>query len=199
MVQGLAIIGAFLALFNYLTYRNAARVREDADIAARNLSAAQAQLTLMAERAKPTQKDKNLDEAIKVAENRLHSSQQILDFVNKGDLGNTEGYAEYFRAFSRRATPGVWLTSFTVGGGNTIEIQGRTLEPKLVPAYLAALHEESLFKGKSFGSLELKAAQVKDDKNYVASKGTADLSFVEFTLKSSDAVDRLEQVEGKTK
>jgi hypothetical protein len=191
MAQALALICAGLAGLGFLYASRLVHVHKDADEAAARMKAAQLQLTQLVERTKPTPIDKATEDAIKLAEGRLRASRQVLDFVSKGELGNTQGFAEFFRAFSRRATSGVWLTGFTLAdGGRDLEIRGRALQPMLVPSYLTELRQEALFKGKSFGSLELSSPQIKSiATGTVPAKAPAEVPYVEFTLKSSDAAD----------
>jgi hypothetical protein len=191
MAQTLALIGVVLVALGFLYASRLVHVRKDADEAAARLKAAQVQLTQMVDRTKPKPMDKSTEDAIKLAEDRLRAARQVLDFVNKGDLGNTQGFAEFFRAFSRSSTQGIWLTGFSLlDGGRSLEIRGRALQPTMVPTYLAELRRESVFKGKSFGSLELSIPQIQPAaKGVVAVKTAVEMPYVEFTLRSSDAVE----------
>jgi outer membrane murein-binding lipoprotein Lpp len=200
MAQGLGLICAGLVGIGFLSGTRIGQMRQDAAEAASRLAAAQSQLSQMVERTKPTQKDASLEEAIKIAEGRLRGHQQILDFVRKGEFGNTHGYAEFFRALSRRTMTGVWLTGFSLEDGNgDMEIYGRALQPTLIPTYITTLRQEPLFRGKSFGSLELRTPQT-GARGSAPIKGAYETPYVEFTLRSSDAVgDLTEHGEVKSK
>jgi hypothetical protein len=193
MAQGLGLLCiGLIALIAFSSYQMT-RVRQDAAVAAAQLTAAQIQLTQMVDKIKPVEKDKALEEAIQKSESRLGSSQRVLDFVAKGDFGRSQGYSEYFRAFIRRMVAGVWLTGFSIDdGGNAIEIDGRALQPGLVPVYISGLKNESVFKGKSFGSMQLRtpAANLTEPREKAGSpsaKPAAGLEYVEFSLKTSEA------------
>jgi hypothetical protein len=191
MAQTFALIGVVLIALGFLYASRLVHVRKDADEAAARLKAAQLQLTQMVERTKPKPMDKSTEDAIRLVEDRLRATRQVLDFVNKGDLGNTQGFTEFFRAFSRTATPGIWLTGFSLlDGGSGMEVRGRALQPTMVPAYLAGLRREAVFKGKSFGSLELRTPQIQSAaKGAVPAKPVVEMPYVEFTLKSTDAIE----------
>jgi hypothetical protein len=194
MAQGLGLLCIGLAALIALSSYQMTRVRKDAAVAAAQLTNAQNQLTLMVDKTKPVEKDKALEEAIQKSESRLGASQRVLDFVAKGDFGSSQGYSEYFRAFSRRKVAGVWLTGFSLNdGGNAIEIDGRALQPGLVPVYISGLKNESLFTGKSFGSMQLRtpaasSTEPTEKAASAAAKPAAGLEYVEFSLRTSETV-----------
>lgn len=82
----------------------------------------------------------------------------VLEMMQGGEFGNTDGFSRYFAAFGRRAMRGVWLTGFSVGdSGNELRIRGRVLYPDLVPAYLKALNQEEVMRGRLVTELKLVA------------------------------------------
>lgn len=82
----------------------------------------------------------------------------VLQMLQGGEFGNTDGFSRYFAAFGRRAMRGVWLTGFSVGeSGNELKIRGRVLYPDLVPAYLKALNDEDVMRGRLVTELKLVA------------------------------------------
>ena len=73
-----------------------------------------------------------------------------------GELGNTRGYAGYFRALAQARVEGVWLTGVDIAGaGNAIGLQGRALHASLLPAYITRLGQQEILKGKTFASLDI--------------------------------------------
>jgi len=85
-------------------------------------------------------------------ETSLAARRGMLDALQAGELGNTNGFSRYFAAFGRRPMRGVWLTGFSVGeSGNELRIRGRVLYPDLVPAYLKALNNEDVMRGRYAG------------------------------------------------
>jgi hypothetical protein len=86
----------------------------------------------------------------------LQSREEVLQLLQSGALGDTAGHARYLRAFARQHRDGLWLTGLTVtGAGNDIVVQGRTLDPELVPAYLKRLGAEDSLKGHPFNRLQM--------------------------------------------
>jgi hypothetical protein len=103
-----------------------------------------------------------------------------LDMLQGGGLGNTDGFSRYFAAFARHSMRGVWLTGFSVGdNGNVLSIRGRVLHPDLVPAYLKALNEEDVMRGRLVTELKLVA---KDESSVRRGTGAGPERFVEFDL-----------------
>jgi len=80
--------------------------------------------------------------------------------LRTGGLGNTDGFARYLGALARQTVPGVWLTGFTIGGDEAeIQIQGKVLQPDLVPVYIRALNKEEVMRGRRVSDLRLTARE----------------------------------------
>lgn len=105
--------------------------------------------------------------------------QQAAGVLQRGGFGSTDGYAEYFRAFARASVPGLWLTGVSIGSnGSEIGLQGRALQPELIPNYISRLARDTVLQGKVFGSLEIFQP---------AAKGPGAAPFLEFALQSRPA------------
>jgi hypothetical protein len=91
-------------------------------------------------------------------ETEIKARRALVATLQGGELGNTDGFSQYFAAFGRRPMRGVWLTGFSVGdSGNELNIRGRVLHPDLVPAYLKALNHEEVMRGRQVTELKLVA------------------------------------------
>lgn len=107
----------------------------------------------------------------------------VLEMVQGGEFGNTEGFSRYFAAFGRHAMRGVWLTGFSVGeSGNELKIRGRVLFPDLVPAYLKALNNEDVMRGRLVTELKLVAKDASATRGGGANAGAGPDRYVEFDL-----------------
>jgi hypothetical protein len=114
-------------------------------------------------------------------ETSLAARRGMLDALQAGELGNTNGFSRYFAAFGRRPMRGVWLTGFSVGeSGNELRIRGRVLYPDLVPAYLKALNNEDVMRGRQVVELKLAARDESAARGAQPAPGPA--RFVEFDL-----------------
>lgn len=202
MIQALIVFVVGIAVLWMFAYRQVEQLRASAKILASQSAKEQAQLMQMVERVKPVEKDAGLAAEIRSVDGKLKANQQLLAFVSNDGTGKT-AHAEYFRALARRTVPGVWLTAFSIESRDDgVEIQGRALQSKLVPTYLSVLREEPLFKGKSFGSIALRAAEVSREQD-AAAPGKPDagadqraVSHIDFVLKSGDAADESAQQDG---
>lgn len=142
--------------------------------------------------AKP---DTLLDADIARYENELKLARESVEALKGGAFGNQRGFAEYLRAFSRQSVNGLWLTGFTIGGGE-LEIRGRVLSPDLLPSYIQRLNHEQTFAGRSFARLEMSrpkpepaaANEAAKDRNKDAKKAVRAPRFLEFSLATTDAV-----------
>jgi TolA-binding protein len=182
---GLILIGA-IVMSGFISYQLTLLSKEAAATGSR-LVAAQAQLDVAKGQSAPRQKSKSLEDEIQQTEAEVKSLQQAFDTLQKGDFGNTKGYSEYMRAFSRQIIAGIWLTGFTLhGAGAGIGLQGRALQADLVPAYIGRLKREPVMQGKAFATLEMQTPQLDQPaKDNLPPKRVA-AGYIEFSLQSAE-------------
>ncbi|TCV85221.1 MSHA biogenesis protein MshI [Sulfurirhabdus autotrophica] len=188
MVQalGLIVVGV-LCIAGYVGFQSY-KLQKQGIETSNQLALAQSQLAKVNAEFGPRQKNQALEQELRDAEAELLSLQEVSDILENGELGNTKGYSEYLRAFSRQVVSGLWLTGFSIyGAGNEIGVQGRVLQPALVPAYIARLKREQVMQGKSFSALEMSVPMVdKANKEDVAGAAKQEpAGFIEFNLRSS--------------
>lgn len=192
--MGLILLGS-IAVVAYARLQLSG-LNDEAVATANRLKETQAQLTKVVTEYAPKKKSEALEDEVKQVDADLKTRQQVIDLVQKGDLGNTKGYSAYFRALSRQIVGGLWLTGFRIDGGE-IELRGRALQPELVPEYIARLGQEPVMKGKSFSALEMHVPlvekTVKSDAS-VSGAGAATqqvpASYIEFRLRSAESVQQ---------
>lgn len=193
---GLILIGCAV-LGGYANYQLASLVKESESTKAQ-LTAVQAQLKKISASYVPRQKSKSIEEAIAETEAEVASLQRVAGMMQKGELGNTKGYAEYMRAFSRQAVNGLWLTGFTIqGSGVDIGLQGRALQADLVPGYISRLKREPVMQGKSFAALEMQVPRAEaDEKTGAAASKERMKPYIEFSLQSSGTLKEKAEMSG---
>jgi hypothetical protein len=192
---GAIVVGALM-----LTWSAAQRVGElDRSAAAGKAGLALREKRLAEANAQfaPRQKSAALAAELAQADAELNALHRVEAVLRGGALGNAAGYAEYFRAFSRQNVNGLWLTGVSiVGAGNDIGVQGRALQPTLIPAYMARLKSERIMRGKSFASLDISRpdAQLAPAVAPVAPATAPAIApvatlapFVQFSLQSTEA------------
>jgi Tfp pilus assembly protein PilN len=192
MLQGLGMI--FLGSVAVVIYAQwqLSSLNAEAAATANRLKATQDQLTRVVTEYAPKKKSSTLETEISQVEADLQARRQVIEQVQKGDLGNTKGYSAYFRALSQQIIDGLWLTGFRIDGG-ALELRGRALRPELVPEYIARLGREPVMKGKSFSTLEMHVPlvdkPVKNDGAASASAGTQQVpaNYIEFRLRSAES------------
>ncbi len=107
------------------------------------------------------------------------TQREMLDALQANMSGASMGYSGFLRALGRQAQSSLWITGLTVlGDGQDMEIRGRMLTAAVLPPYLQSLQRESLFAGRRFAQLEVKAVQ--------ASEG-GEASLTEFILRTRPA------------
>lgn len=156
MLQVLAaILAGVLALTAYAGYR-VAELKDQAARSTAALAAQQARLAKVNAQFAPRQRSAALAQELGQAQAELASLRQVEAVLQGGALGNTKGYAEYFRAFARQNVAGLWLTGLSISGaGNSIGVQGRAMQPTMIPSYISRLTAEQVMRGKTFASLKI--------------------------------------------
>jgi hypothetical protein len=121
---------------------------------AAELAALQSEVTGLAQQVAARRPSPLLQQELASLEAVGAARNAVMATLDSGALGDTRGVSEYFRAFARQTTDGVWLTGLSVAGaGADIVIQGRTVDADLVPAYLGKLRGEQALRGRAFESV----------------------------------------------
>ena len=186
LVLGLAAMGVWAEL-------RVVQLQAEANTVSRQLEGAQKRLAAVSAEFTPRQKDPALAGQLAQAEQQHAALQHVAEVIQRGELGNTQGFAEYFRALARQSVDGLWLTGVSIGGaGREIGVQGRALDPAMVPGFLGRLRKEPVLQGKAVGSLQIgeAAASRPSGKDSKDSAAPAQPPYVEFSLQSTPAEAR---------
>ena len=199
MAQSLGVLVLGVVAMGLYGSARVSALQKQADAGAAQLQARQARLLAVNAEFPPRQKDPSLVEAVQDAERQLATLREVSGVLQGGELGNTRGYAEYFRALARQHVDGLWLTGLTItGAGTDIGVRGRALDPESVPGFLTRLTREPVMQGKGFGSLQISEgarepqagapAQAAPAAAPATSAGPA--PYVEFSLQSNPEAPR---------
>jgi len=183
MAAALGVLLAGVIGFGVYAGARVDAMQRDADGATRLLAKKQARLAEVANEFAPRQKNAALEADLAEAEAQRATLQRISGVLQRGELGDTRGYTEYFKALARQNVEGVWLTAVSVGAAGTeVGVRGRALDPSLLPGYLGRLTREPALQGKAFGSMQISlAAPVKAGD---AKDQAEPAPYVEFSLQS---------------
>jgi hypothetical protein len=174
MARALCVLLAGVLAVAFVARRNVGALEHEAELGRARLAQSEQRLAKAKAEFAPRRKSAQLETELAEAEARLKALRDVSGVIERGELGNTRGYAEYFKALARQNLSGVWLTGVSIGGaGNEVGVQGRALDPALVPAYLGRLTHEQVMRGKGFGSLRISQPAAKD------------VGYVEFSLEST--------------
>jgi len=109
---------------------------------------------------KPKQSVAELDTDAKLLAADIASRERALDTVRKGSATPEGGFAARLEALARRQLDGLWLRAIVLASGDSrLALEGATTDPRLVPAYLAALSEERALDGARFDRLNMREAK----------------------------------------
>lgn len=184
MLQGLGLIVAGSLLFYGYAVYQVDQLGKQSEESAKRYKTEQARLARYAAEFSPQQANQALQDEVRWLEKRVADQAELIELIKSGAVGNTTGYSEYMRAFSRQVAQGLWLTGFKVtGDAAQISLSGAVLNPELLPAYIQRLSKENIMRGKTFSTLQMRQPKVGASQGVDASQGTT-LRYVEFTLHS---------------
>ena len=203
---GIAIaLAALVAVYEGYELRGVQAQAQAIDQAYKDATASQEKLTAEVTKRKP---NTQLEAEVTALDTRLKGHQEIIETLKSGAIGNTDGFSDYMRAFSRQNINGMWLTGFDIAlGGNELAIQGRTLSADLVASYLKQLNQEKALQGRQFAALRisqpqpdaaalLKADQKADktapDQKASKEQKSATPRYLEFTISTMNLADGLQ-------
>lgn len=90
----------------------------------------------------------------------IAARERALAILKRGAASPATGFAARLEALARRQVDGLWLHDVVVGSGDgRLAMRGQALDPKLVPAYLAALAEDPALAGVRFDKLSMRRAK----------------------------------------
>lgn len=177
---GMVLVGVLL-FYTYIAYQVRITTTQEAELS-RSLQSSQKALDKLAAVVRDRKKDPQLEAEVVRLSRQIVSREKVLKTLESGSLGDTKGFSEHLRAFSRQSVHGLWLTGFVISGAaDDTEISGRTLQPELVPAYINRLKQEPALQGKSFDVLEMH--QPKPEGEGKNKKEPA--RYLEFSLRSA--------------
>jgi len=176
MSQALALIAVGVATMHaYSAYQARSAERVAAQLS-QQITVQREQVAKLTKAGAPT-RSKALEAEIARLEAEVKTRQTTLQALNTGELGNTAGFSEFLAALGRQAMPGIWLTSITIANsGNELLVQGRALRADLMPAFLRALNNEPMMRGRRVTELKLSA------KSPAPADKAAAVGYVEFSV-----------------
>jgi Tfp pilus assembly protein PilN len=155
LVQGLAgllLISGLFCAFLYNDLRQKQAQFEEFELKQQQMLIQQQKLGIAAP------KSKKVLEAELAQLNKDDAAAAVQAKAMTEKLGNTQGYAAYFSAFSRQTPEELWLTGFEIDGQGEsafVRMTGGARYPELVAHYLKRLGDEPVFQGVKLESFTL--------------------------------------------
>ena len=179
MLQALGMIIAGSLFFYGYAIDQVGQLKKQSEESNKRYNTEEARLIRLTAEFSPQQADQALQNEVRRLEKQLADQAELIGVIKSGAVGNTTGYSEYMRAFSRQVVQGLWLTGFRVVGDATqISLSGAVLSPELLPTYIQRLSKEDVMQGKTFATLQMQQPKVAADQGNNA-------RYIEFTLHSS--------------
>lgn len=184
MLQALAMIAAGSLFFHGYALYQVEQMGKQSEESGKRYKAEQVHHDRFAAEFSPQQANQALQDEVRRLEKRAADQAELIEIIKSGAVGNTTGYSEYMRAFSRQVAQGLWLTGFKVtGDAAQISLSGAVINPELLPAYIQRLSKESVMRGKTFSTLQMRQPKIDVSRGGDAGQGAIP-RYVEFTLYS---------------
>ena len=112
---------------------------------------------------RPRESLSDLDAMARALSAEIAAREVALDVVHRGIAAPGAGFAARLEALAKRQIDGLWLRRIVLATGDSrLAVEGAATEPRLVPAYLAALGEERALDGARFDHLALRRARPEE-------------------------------------
>jgi len=183
MAVAVLVLVAGIAALAVLGNAHTAALRAEAEGGATQLARRQARLASVNAEFAPRVKSSELESQLVEADAQLAALRHVSGVLDRGELGDSAGFAGYFKALARQSVQGLWLTSVSIAGKD-IGLKGRTTDPALVPGYIGRLTQEPLMHGKSFSSLQIGQAAPVETQAADGKLVKSAAPYVEFSLQS---------------
>jgi cell division protein FtsL len=186
MVQALGlIIAGSLVFYGYAVYQ-VNQLSRQLEENTKRYKAEQARLASSVAEFSPQQANQLLQDEVQRLEKQAAEQIEIIEALKSGAVGNTAGYSEYMRAFSRQVVQGLWLTGFKVtGDAAQISLSGGVVNPELLPEYIQRLGKERIMQGKTFSTLKMEQTKVVEPAKASQTSAFTEQHYIQFTMYSS--------------
>lgn len=181
MAQSLGILLLGMLAFYGYARNQVASLQTATEQGAKHLESAQARVGRLSQQFSPRVRSAELEQRIQKTETELKTLAQAQQALQQSGLLDSSGFSPYFKALARQIVDGLWLTQFTVGGGE-MRISGRALQAQLVPTYIRRLGAEPALQGRQFSMLEMRQPEVAETQDQ--KPGSAP-RYLEFTLQTA--------------
>lgn len=102
-----------------------------------------------------------------------NEKKRLLDYLTHQDFGNQQGFSATLHSLAKQQIANVWLTEFLLlNGGQSITLQGKSLQSSQIPLYIDSLAKSEHFHGEQFSVFQLQ--QPKDNTNIYTFKLNTD-------------------------
>ena len=157
-ISGLVLVG-FL-LISGVFFWHVTSIKGEAEALQVKQKLTTERLAEVSKKFKPKRKSTVLEYEVKQGAAELSMKRKILGAIDDIPVISTKGFAGFLEGMARQHVNGLWLTGFKIsGGGNDMNISGRSLDPALVPAYLKKLSGEQVFHGVDFETFSMNRAK----------------------------------------
>ncbi|MBN1378524.1 MAG: PilN domain-containing protein [Gammaproteobacteria bacterium] len=98
----------------------------------------------------------DLQKSVADANRKLLARKRVLEWVRRSQAEERIRFSALLEGLGRRRINGLWLSEVSIDQkGGSMQLQGNTLNPELVPVFLADLKKEKAFSGTEFRKIKI--------------------------------------------
>lgn len=152
-----AILLIILMVYWLLVHMQTVKIQEGANKVEQQLNAAKKTMQTLQQQLASGEKAGDLDNEIAALKVRSEAGQELLNLLQKGELGNPYGYASYLTKLMKISRNDLWLTNISIeNAGKNLSISGRALNSESIMNYAQRLNQEFADFGIVFTSIDIK-------------------------------------------
>ena len=153
---GAGALALLVAMTGWLVRLDAPGMQARAATQDGQLKAMREQVQALGKRVADRHADPRLEQELATARQLATARGEVLDVLRQRLAADAPPFAGFLRGFARQTMNGLWLTGFAWdAAADSIEIQGRTVDPALLPEYIRRLNREPAFRGHAFAALNV--------------------------------------------
>lgn len=158
VMTGLLLVAVLALLIGYWQLLRTQSTRMEAQVkqTRSQLTTEQGALKVMKDALATRTDPARLAAELAALKSRAKESQEIVDRLNRGELGSMAGFAGHFVALAKIGEPGLWLTGVRIANaGKVVEVDGASLQAEAVLRYATEVNRQVGGFGATVTSLEM--------------------------------------------
>ncbi len=166
-LKGVGILSLLLMVWTLGLVWSWHQHKNDAELATQQLASVKNELEHFGINLGERKKDESLPSRIEAMRKDLESRKKSFAYVTTQKNDQEKGFASILTSLATKTMNGVWLTRIAIAdSGERMQLEGKSIDPGKVPAYLKSLTHETAMMGRNFDGMSFD--RDKDDPRVIS-------------------------------